>query len=132
MGHRRIVGARPPAGRRDRGAVIVEFALVLPLLLILLIGIVEFGRAYNTQIALQGAAREGARALALGESASTAVANASGGISMTVSATTPCPAGNPASSYASVTTSTPFTFGIPFVNLGTRTLNATASMRCGL
>jgi Flp pilus assembly protein TadG len=112
--------------------VIVEFALVLPLLVVLLIGIVEFGRAYNTQIALQGAAREGARALALGESASTAVANASGGITMSVTASTACPAGNPSTAYASVTTSTQFTFGIPFVPIGEKTLHATASMRCGL
>jgi Flp pilus assembly protein TadG len=43
----------------------VEFALVLPLLLVLVLGIVEFGRAYNTKISLQAASREGARELAL-------------------------------------------------------------------
>lgn len=31
----------------ERGAVLVEFALVLPLLLLLLLGTVEFGRAFN-------------------------------------------------------------------------------------
>jgi Flp pilus assembly pilin Flp len=35
------------AYRREEGAAMVEFALVLPLLLVLLIGIVEFGRAIN-------------------------------------------------------------------------------------
>ena len=44
----------------DRGAIIVEFALIVPILLVLLIGIINFGVAYNTQITLQGAAREGA------------------------------------------------------------------------
>ncbi len=43
----------------------VEFAIILPLLLMLLMGIIEFGRAYNTQISIQAAAREGARELAL-------------------------------------------------------------------
>jgi Flp pilus assembly protein TadG len=118
--------------RRDRGAVIAEFALIVPILLVLLVGIIEFGRAYNVQIALQGAAREGARALALGESPNTAVSTSSGGIPMTISSSTGCPASSDPASYATVTTSADFTFRIPFVTLGTKTLNASASMRCGL
>nr|WP_159800999.1 TadE family protein [Arthrobacter zhaoguopingii] len=50
---------------RERGAVAVETAMLLPLLLIILIGMVEFGRAYNVQIALTHAAREGARHAAI-------------------------------------------------------------------
>jgi hypothetical protein len=34
-------------GARQEGAILVEFALVLPLLLLLLLGTVEFGRAIN-------------------------------------------------------------------------------------
>lgn len=49
----------------ERGAVAVEFALVLPVLLLLLLGIVEFGHAYNAQISLTHAAREGARVMAI-------------------------------------------------------------------
>jgi len=49
----------------DRGAVAVEFALVLPLLLILIFGIIDFGRMLNAKITLTEAAREGARATAL-------------------------------------------------------------------
>jgi hypothetical protein len=114
----------------DRGAIIVEFALIVPILLMLLIGIVNFGVAYNTQIAVQGAAREGARALALGNSAVDAV-NASGGDAISVSSQSGCPDGD-FDAYATVSTSKDFTFGIPFVPVGTRTLTATASMRCGL
>lgn len=40
-------------------------ALVLPLLLLLVFGIIDFGRALNTQITLTQGAREGARAAAL-------------------------------------------------------------------
>ncbi|YCH10330.1 TadE/TadG family type IV pilus assembly protein [Arthrobacter sp. alpha11c] len=36
-------------------------AIVLPLLLLILLGIMEFGRAYNVQVSLTQAAREGAR-----------------------------------------------------------------------
>lgn len=114
----------------DRGAILVEFALIVPILLILLVGIINFGIAYNTQIALQGAAREGARALALGNSAVDAV-NASGGVAITVSSQSGCPDGD-SDAYATVTTTKDFTFGIPFVPIGTKTLTATASMRCGL
>ncbi|GGI71605.1 TadE/TadG family type IV pilus assembly protein [Pseudarthrobacter scleromae] len=47
--------------QKERGAVAVEMAIVLPLLLMLLIGIIEFGRVFNVQISLSQAAREGAR-----------------------------------------------------------------------
>jgi Flp pilus assembly protein TadG len=50
---------------KDRGAAAVELALVLPVLMLLVMGIVEFGIAYNRQITLSGGAREGARWLAL-------------------------------------------------------------------
>jgi Flp pilus assembly protein TadG len=47
--------------RDTRGNAVVEMALVLPLLLILVFGITEFGRAWMTVNVLQTAAREGAR-----------------------------------------------------------------------
>src|SRR4051812_42050175 len=56
----------------DRGAAAVEFALVLPLLLVLVFAIVDFGRAFFIKETLNHAAREGARALALGQTAAVA------------------------------------------------------------
>ena len=47
--------------RSERGAAAVEFALVMPLLLLLVFGIVEFGLIMNRQITVTHAAREGAR-----------------------------------------------------------------------
>lgn len=49
----------------ERGAAAVEFALVVPLLLLLVVGIIEFGRVYNVQTTVSGAAREGVRVMAL-------------------------------------------------------------------
>lgn len=51
--------------RSERGAVAVEFALVLPLLLMILFAIIEFGHAYNVQISVTHAAREAARTMAI-------------------------------------------------------------------
>lgn len=51
--------------RNEQGQSLVEFALVLPLLVILLVGILEFGWLYNGQITLTSAAREGARVAAV-------------------------------------------------------------------
>jgi Flp pilus assembly protein TadG len=50
---------------RSRGAVAVEFALVAPILLALVAGIVEFAHAYNLQISVTQAAREAAREMAI-------------------------------------------------------------------
>jgi Flp pilus assembly protein TadG len=51
--------------RGERGASAVEFGLIIPILLILVLGIVEFGHAFQVQGTLSAAAREGARAMAL-------------------------------------------------------------------
>ena len=45
----------------DRGVALVETALTLPLVLLITIAAVEFGRAYQTWQVLTNAAREGAR-----------------------------------------------------------------------
>jgi Flp pilus assembly protein TadG len=49
----------------ERGAAAVEFAILLPLLLMLVLGTIEFGRAYNAQITLTNAARDGVRYMAI-------------------------------------------------------------------
>ncbi|WP_211277935.1 TadE/TadG family type IV pilus assembly protein, partial [Couchioplanes caeruleus] len=67
-----------PAPGGDQGAAAVEMALVLPLLLLLLFGIIDFGRALNAQITLTEAAREGARAAALGFDGRARVTSAAG------------------------------------------------------
>lgn len=48
-------------GRTERGAALLEMALTLPLLLLVCVGILEFGRAYQTWQVITNAAREGAR-----------------------------------------------------------------------
>jgi Flp pilus assembly protein TadG len=52
-------------GRLDRGSVAVEFALLLPILLLIVVGTIEFGRVYSQVQVYNGAAREGARCAAV-------------------------------------------------------------------
>jgi Flp pilus assembly protein TadG len=58
-----------------RGAAAVEFALVAPLFVLLLLGIIEFGRAMMVQQVLTNATREGARQATLPEATATSVQN---------------------------------------------------------
>jgi len=58
---------RSISGRHDRGASLVEFAFVMPFLLVLLIGIVEFGWIFATNLDVKHGAREGARITAVNE-----------------------------------------------------------------
>ena len=49
------------AFKRDAGQSLAEFAILLPVLMAVVIGIFEFGRAWNVDQVLTNAAREGAR-----------------------------------------------------------------------
>jgi Flp pilus assembly pilin Flp len=52
--------------RDEDGAAAVEFALLLPLLVLLLFGFIQFGLAFNTRIQATNAAREAARQAVVG------------------------------------------------------------------
>lgn len=57
----RLVGTRRAAVRKDRGQSLVEFSLILGPLLLLLLGIVQFGFIFNTFVTITNATREAAR-----------------------------------------------------------------------
>lgn len=125
--------------RADKGAIIVEFAIILPILLILVFGIIEFGRGYNSLISLQSAAREGVRVLALADTlhdADTrddveAAVKGWANISVDSIAQTPCTVDG---GQARVVVTRNFRLNIPFLPSGASNFNLTgdASMRCGL
>jgi Flp pilus assembly protein TadG len=75
----------------------VEFALLLPVLLLLVFGIIDFGRMLNAQITLTQAAREGARVEALGDSPSQVQSRTQGAAtslpSVSVTVVSSCPPG---------------------------------------
>jgi Flp pilus assembly protein TadG len=57
--------------KRERGAAAVEFGLILPLLLLLVGGAIDFGRLYYDVVVLSNAARDGARLATMGTSYTT-------------------------------------------------------------
>lgn len=146
-------GARHRAGWRgwrEEGQAIVEFALVLPVLLLVLTAILQFGLMFNQYLSLTDAVRTGARTLALGRGLSnpcdpaiTQTVNSAVGTGLTASEVTPtltspdtCGTGTypnrtsgseTQGNEATVSASYPYTvsvFGMPLFHL---TLSATAS-----
>jgi Flp pilus assembly protein TadG len=92
--------------RKQRGVVTVEFALVFPVLAMILFGMIDIGRFIATRTMLSQAAAAGARQACLGSSTGTAnvdqavqdAATMLPGITSTVACLAPCawpqPAGN--------------------------------------
>lgn len=74
--HAKVSPPRSLVGRQERGAVAVEMAIVMPLLVAMIIGIIDFSRIFNAELQLSQAAREGARLMALGFSTSDVKARA--------------------------------------------------------
>jgi Flp pilus assembly protein TadG len=54
----------------EQGQTMTEFALVLPILVVLLFGIIQFGIAFNNYVTLTDAVRAGARKAAVSRNAS--------------------------------------------------------------
>ncbi|MGB3367148.1 MAG: TadE/TadG family type IV pilus assembly protein [Acidaminobacteraceae bacterium] len=54
--------------KNKKGQSIVEMALILPIIMLLFMGILDFGRIMNSQIQISSASRSGARLAAIGKS----------------------------------------------------------------
>ena len=134
----------------ERGAALVEFALILPLLVMFVFGIVEFGRFYNTRIQLTSAVREGARAAALGSDPTAATRAGAPGldptkiiVSYTPMAGSTCTGASTTTTVLSTTTTATtvptatvtatyqFDYTIPLLRSGHLNVSATGVFRCG-
>jgi Flp pilus assembly protein TadG len=140
---------RPPRRslwKCERGAELVEFALVFPILLLVMLGIMDFGFMFQRYEVLTNAAREGARMAILPgytDANVTTRVNAyltASGLTAPVTVTVGLPqtltVGGPCITVRPVTVSHTyqFMFGSIFglfggTSLATRQLNATAAMR---
>lgn len=76
--------------KEKKGQALIETALVLILLLIILVGIAEFSRAWYRKSSLKNGVRQGARVAAVTPAANFTVANTS----FTCNASTTCPNGD--------------------------------------
>ncbi len=66
-------GRHPDKGRRQRGAALVEFAFVGPVLMVLLFGVIEFSWVFNQFLDVRHGSREAARLVAVNYQPGTAV-----------------------------------------------------------
>jgi hypothetical protein len=121
---------------RDSGTATVEFALVVPLLLLLVLGIIDFGRMASFHVRLSAAARAAAQAYALNEDAA-AAADAvflGGPGAVTVDKHQGCPLSPLPGDTAQVTVSVDFKFITPLGAMigkdGSETMTAEGAVPC--
>jgi Flp pilus assembly protein TadG len=122
----------------ERGATAVEFAFIVPLLIVLVLGIAEFGRAFQVSGQLSAAAREGVRVMALQNdpaAARDAVRNAAPALDPAVTnaqiTITPasCPVNGATNATVRLTVTYPHPFITDFFGSGVD-LTGTGVMRC--
>ena len=133
--------SRPNSGRSartiarlrqsDAGAAAVEFAIVVPLLVLLVLGIAEFGRAYNIQLSLTAAAREGVRVMAIGNDPAAAEQAARDALTFSPDDVDINPNSCAAGTNATATVEYSFEFLTGFIPGGPITLTGNGVMRCG-
>ncbi|WP_280770405.1 TadE/TadG family type IV pilus assembly protein [Salipaludibacillus daqingensis] len=121
--------------KSQKGQSLVEFALVIPLLIVLLFGIVDFGRVFHTYLTLDHVGREAARAASVGatdgEIISIAESNGSS-INLTGGQVTISPAGEKSSGEnVTITITYPVGFLTPVIGdiIGPLELSNTTVMR---
>jgi Flp pilus assembly protein TadG len=127
-----------PDLRGERGATVVEFAFIVPLLIVLVLGIAEFGRAFQVSGTLSAAAREGVRVMALQNdpaAARAAVRNAAPALdpAVTNAQITITPASCPVTGTGNTTVRVTVTYPLPFITdfFGSGVdLTGTGVMRC--
>jgi Flp pilus assembly protein TadG len=141
-----------PFASANRGAILVEMALVIPVLMTILIGAFWIGRAVSIYQALERAAREGARVgiapacascggvptsdaqiIATVDSALTAASldPANPGLNIAIASNQPLDNGDPASYRSSgvqVTVTYPVQLNIPFTSQKATTINVSSSV----
>jgi len=124
--------------KKRRGAAAVEFAIVLPVFVLLVFGMIEYGRMVMVQQVITNASREGARQAVLDGATTTSVQSAvttyltNASVSGGSSTVTPSPATAASGDPITVTVSVPFSAvsWLPSpMYLGGKTLSASTTMR---
>jgi Flp pilus assembly protein TadG len=125
---------RRPKLHDEDGQAITEFALILPILMAFLLGIIQFGIVFNNYITITDAARAGARKAAIsrlttgnGDAAKLAAQNAAPGLDLTnrISVTS---ASNWATAGTDVTVAITYPYSINILGFVVASGNLTSTM----
>ncbi|MFP5112714.1 TadE/TadG family type IV pilus assembly protein [Bacillaceae bacterium C204] len=121
--------------KSEKGQSLVEFALIVPLLIILLFGIIDFGRIFHVYLTIDHAGREAARAASIGKDDTTVIntaVNDAASIGLTAGRVGVSPSGSRASgTNVTITINYPIDFLTPVIGniVGPITLTDTTVMR---
>ncbi|PGS51940.1 TadE/TadG family type IV pilus assembly protein [Bacillus sp. AFS041924] len=120
--------------KSEKGQSLVEFALVLPLLAMLILAIVDFGRIYHVYLTLDHAGREAARAASIGKDDTTiksVAVNDASSINLTTDQVSISPSTRSSGSDVRITITYPVDFLTPVIGqiIGTFDLKDTTVMR---
>ena len=122
----------------DEGAAMVEFALVLPLLMLLVVGAIRFGLAFNAKIEMSGAARDAARYLVVNpgdtSGATTKAQNSSPGLNLTTAEIAITQLGTCTTTTSNgswrVTISRSYSLSVPLFSIPAATVTGIGEMTC--
>jgi Flp pilus assembly protein TadG len=120
--------------KSQKGQSLVEFALVFPILILLLFGIMDFGRIFHAYLTIDHAGREAARAASIGKDDTTVkntAVNDATGIVLTVGQVGVTPTPRTSGTDVTITITYPITFLTPVIGsiVGPITLEDTTVMR---
>jgi Flp pilus assembly protein TadG len=118
--------------KSEKGQSLVEFALIVPVLILLLLGIMDFARIFHAYLTIDHAGREAARAASIGKDASAITSMAvNQGTSINLQASHVTVSTGSSGTNATITISYPITFLTPVIGniVGPLTLKDTTVMR---
>lgn len=105
--------------KKRRGQAMVEFAMVLPIFILLVMGIMEFGLLFHEYMVVTAASREGARAAAVGGTdaeVTTAAKNAASSVNKGLLNATVTPSTRLKGTSVTVTVSNPVKINTPLIS----------------
>lgn len=118
--------------KSEKGQSMVEFALIVPVLVLLLLGIMDFARIFHAYLTIDHAGREAARAASIGKDAATVTSIAMDqGSSIGLKATHVTVSTGSSGTNATIKITYPITFLTPLIGniVGPLTLKDTTVMR---
>jgi Flp pilus assembly protein TadG len=130
-GPRRLLAAAARRSKSERGVALVEFAFVAPILFLVLLGMLDFGRAMNNWNDVTQLANEGARLAAVNMNPSSPISTGASNYGLpTPTTAVTCTGAKSIGDSVTVQVTIPYTWYVgKFIPLLPPTLKSTATMR---